>query len=326
MKYNIIGDIHCRDNWKKLVREDCVNIFVGDYFSPYFPYPFEDQVSNFMDIIMYKTNHPETVLLLGNHDEDHWHIHERYSRFDSEHFETIRELFEENKDYFQIAYSIEDKILVTHAGVSVVWYVRQKYNIPFTNIITCNYDEDDEVYDLYTGDKIKVENPVKYSLSKSIEETWKMFTDRHYTYTGVQPIDREPRNGQIVIWNKITWCYVNHEWIKLEVTPNQVAEFINSLWLSGNYRAFNFNNNCGPNDYYGDDERHGPLWIRPSALSYSNIFQNTPYYQVVGHTRPQSKTIDRNTKNVMFVDVLGWTTESLIVDTNNISFDINHEK
>ena len=35
MKYNIIGDIHGRTSWKELVIEDGINIFVGDYFSPY---------------------------------------------------------------------------------------------------------------------------------------------------------------------------------------------------------------------------------------------------------------------------------------------------
>ena len=53
MKYNIIGDIHSRTNWKKLLKDDCINIFVGDYFSPYFPYSFEEQVNVFMDIILY---------------------------------------------------------------------------------------------------------------------------------------------------------------------------------------------------------------------------------------------------------------------------------
>ena len=39
--YNIIGDIHARVCWKNLVQEDCVNIFVGDYFDPYEYVPHE---------------------------------------------------------------------------------------------------------------------------------------------------------------------------------------------------------------------------------------------------------------------------------------------
>ena len=34
-KYVVIGDIHCRDNWKRLILKDAVHVFVGDYFSPY---------------------------------------------------------------------------------------------------------------------------------------------------------------------------------------------------------------------------------------------------------------------------------------------------
>lgn len=41
--YNIIGDIHGRTCWKDLVREDCVNIFVGDYFDPYDGIQFEER-------------------------------------------------------------------------------------------------------------------------------------------------------------------------------------------------------------------------------------------------------------------------------------------
>ena len=125
MRYNIIGDIHARTIWKELVIDDAVNIFVGDYFSPYFPYPFEDQEKNFLDIIQYKKDHPQTILLVGNHDEDHWHICEGYSRCDYVNRTKIQKLFSDNADLFQAAYSIENKILVTHAGVSSWWYNRR---------------------------------------------------------------------------------------------------------------------------------------------------------------------------------------------------------
>ena len=125
MKYNIIGDIHARTVWKELVIDDAVNIFVGDYFSPYFPYPFEEQEKNFLDIIQYKKDHPQTILLVGNHDEDHWHICEGYSRHDNVNLPRIQKLFADSADLFQAAYSIENKILVTHAGVSSWWYNRR---------------------------------------------------------------------------------------------------------------------------------------------------------------------------------------------------------
>ena len=41
-KFNVIGDIHGRTKWKELVKDDAVNIFVGDYFDPYDDYTFEE--------------------------------------------------------------------------------------------------------------------------------------------------------------------------------------------------------------------------------------------------------------------------------------------
>ena len=124
-KLIVIGDIHGRTCWKELVREDAVNVFVGDYFSPYHRIPFEDQEKNFLEIVQYKKDHPSTILLIGNHDEDHWHICERYSRHDRVNLTKIQKLFEDNKEYFQAAYSFENKVLITHAGVSSWWYNRR---------------------------------------------------------------------------------------------------------------------------------------------------------------------------------------------------------
>lgn len=69
MKYNVIGDIHGRVCWKELIISNAINIFVGDYFSPYDDISFEDCKKNFLEIIEYKKEHPETVLLYGNHKD-----------------------------------------------------------------------------------------------------------------------------------------------------------------------------------------------------------------------------------------------------------------
>lgn len=241
MKYNIIGDVHSRSIWRKLVREDCINVFVGDYFSPYFPYSFDEQAKEFMDIIMYKVKHPETILLIGNHDEDHWHIQEQYSRFNYSHVNDIKQLFEENKDFFQIAYSIDNKILISHAGVTTNWFN--------------NYLKD--------------------------------------TVT--------------------------------DVTPDNLADAINNLWLSGKYHAFDFRSNSNYFDCYGDSPQHGPLWVRPQTLSQCNIFNDTQYMQVVGHTQVEYIDINENPYNILLVDTLGFGRQSLIIEANNgiISFGIN---
>lgn len=127
-RYNIIGDIHGRACWKELVRDECVNIFVGDYMDPYEDekIPVEQVVRNFVDIVAYKMAHPQTVLLYGNHDLHYITTKDRSSRYDALHAETIQQVFEQTKHLFAgVAYAIENKALVTHAGVSKEWYEKE---------------------------------------------------------------------------------------------------------------------------------------------------------------------------------------------------------
>lgn len=126
--YNIIGDIHGRTSWKELVDEDCINIFVGDYFDPYDRISIEALCSNFMEIIELKKRLPENVILLyGNHDYAYLpKVHERNSRYDSWNAKTISSLFVENEALFHgVAYAIGEAYIVTHAGITAAW--RLKY-------------------------------------------------------------------------------------------------------------------------------------------------------------------------------------------------------
>lgn len=123
MKYNLIGDIHGRTTWQHLVREDAINIFLGDYLDPYADEGFspgEEEYANLQSIIRYKQQHPETVLLLGNHDL-HYLWHEHYSRHNAAYAERFAELLRQHLHFFQAAYAIGDRILVTHAGVTRPW-------------------------------------------------------------------------------------------------------------------------------------------------------------------------------------------------------------
>lgn len=122
--YNIIGDIHGRSTWKELVDEDCINIFVGDYFDPYGWFSIEALCDNFKEIIALKRRLPDKVVLLyGNHDYAYLpKVRERNNRYDSQNAKTIASLFVESEDLFHgVAYAIGEDYIVTHAGITKPW-------------------------------------------------------------------------------------------------------------------------------------------------------------------------------------------------------------
>ena len=66
-----IGDIHGSAKWRDIVEEnnDATVVFLGDYLDPYGPYNRDDILNNLAEIIEYKRNNMQRViLLLGNHD------------------------------------------------------------------------------------------------------------------------------------------------------------------------------------------------------------------------------------------------------------------
>ena len=124
--YNIIGDIHGRTSWKELVTDSGINIFVGDYFDPYERIPHQQLMQNFADIIDFKKQHPETILLYGNHDLHYLIKQERASRYSILHARQYRKAFEDSSDLFYgVAHAIKDTILVSHAGVTKEWYEKE---------------------------------------------------------------------------------------------------------------------------------------------------------------------------------------------------------
>lgn len=116
-KLNIIGDIHGRPCWKELVQDDAINIFIGDYLdSREVAISPQDELINFLEILQYKKEHPENVvLLIANHDIKYMFGYEKPHYYDM--FYEFRELFH------GVAYAF-DNYLITHAGVSKEWYER----------------------------------------------------------------------------------------------------------------------------------------------------------------------------------------------------------
>ena len=126
----IIPDIHGRSFWKEAVkgRETEEIVFLGDFMDPYsdeniFP---DDALVNFKEIVEFKKQHPDNVVLLvGNHDLHYFYVSfdatSRYCRYLAQ---DIRELFIHNIELFQLAYEkdIAGKHFVfSHAYIHKLW-------------------------------------------------------------------------------------------------------------------------------------------------------------------------------------------------------------
>lgn len=127
MNYRVIGDIHGRKVWKKLVDADSLCVFVGDYFDPYDDIPFQDCMDNMKEILQYKSEHPQTILLLGNHDTHYLcDDKERCTRYMTGYEQAIERLFREHINAFEgVTYSPDYKVLISHAGVAAEWMERR---------------------------------------------------------------------------------------------------------------------------------------------------------------------------------------------------------
>jgi predicted phosphodiesterase len=133
----IIPDIHGRQFWKNAVSqyEDKVEkvIFLGDYLDPYECEGItrKNAIRNFEEIIDYKINNKnKVVLLLGNHDLHYWskEFHTR-SRYDSSNAYHIIEDFKTHRSLFELAHEEtigNKKYLFSHAGLMNSWVERNK--------------------------------------------------------------------------------------------------------------------------------------------------------------------------------------------------------
>lgn len=122
----VLPDIHGRKFWKDVIpyADNATIVFLGDYLDPY---PDEgitpqDAIQNFIDIIHFKKEHPNNViLLLGNHDCGYAiNLDVCDCRTDYENYEYIKSLFDANHDLFQLAYETTvdgQHYVMTHAGI-----------------------------------------------------------------------------------------------------------------------------------------------------------------------------------------------------------------
>lgn len=133
MKIIAIGDVHGRGSWKRIAQTQVFDklVVLGDYFDS-FEIGATEQMDNFLELMAYKTDNPDKVILLtGNHDVHYlpaaMNDLEVYSGFQQRHAFQISRLLEEHKHLLQMCYQWEN-YLFTHAGVTHTWLNDVGYN------------------------------------------------------------------------------------------------------------------------------------------------------------------------------------------------------
>jgi predicted phosphodiesterase len=132
MKLIAIGDTHGRTAWKKIVTTTEFDkvVFVGDYFDSKDGISPEQQLSNFEDLIAYKKeNTDKVVLLFGNHDYHYLRtVDETYGGFQELHKTAIQNLLHEalEADLLQMCF-IHKNYIFSHAGVTKTWLSNTGY-------------------------------------------------------------------------------------------------------------------------------------------------------------------------------------------------------
>ena len=143
MKILINPDIHGRVFWKYSIEhkdEFDKIIFLGDYLDAYSPDLLVNEKDNFKEIIQFKKDNPDKViLLLGNHDCHYINskiLHSsRYNPFKAS---IYHKLFNDNLDLFQLVY-IYNKYLFSHAGVYQKWMDLNKLTLK--DLLDCDLDK-----------------------------------------------------------------------------------------------------------------------------------------------------------------------------------------
>lgn len=166
MKLVAIGDIHGRNTWKAVVKAnpdaDKV-VFIGDYFDSRTGEPMGVQLENFFEILQYKReNMNKVVLLIGNHDYHYFRgVKERYSGWQPEASAVFElALYQARIEKLMVWVHREDGYLFSHAGVTNSWLgntpcesVEEINELP-DRAFSFNAGLPDNAYHSYIGDNI----------------------------------------------------------------------------------------------------------------------------------------------------------------------------
>lgn len=130
-KVLIIGDIHGRTDWEKMVMHALPKfyhiIFLGDYVDSFDIKPVHI-MHNLKKIIGYKKKYPERITcLLGNHDFAYIGNHYQTSGYNMHASFDYQTVFNENAELFDVAWGFRNDMtkkytLATHAGLTLTYY------------------------------------------------------------------------------------------------------------------------------------------------------------------------------------------------------------
>lgn len=229
----VLGDIHGRPIWKDIIEKESPEqvIFLGDYVSTHENYTEQEQVDNFEEIIEYKRNHPNTIMLRGNHDLQHLGYHWAQC---SGYFPKVAKLMKEWKqtylDNTQWLYIIDNTVF-SHAGISKVW-LREEMGI----------DPDNLTNDIL-NDINKLEPSEKFGFTS--RDRWDIYGESPY-----QPLTWIRPNTLVDVmipgYNQVVGHTVSYK----VFNPREMEHLDNDLWLcdalgegwyltinDGNYKA-----------------------------------------------------------------------------------------
>lgn len=153
MKLIALGDTHGRSKWKEIVeleKDADKIIFIGDYFDAKDGgYSANRQIENFKDILEFKKDNPDKVILLiGNHDFHYLKgVNEEYSSYQFGYGKDINSVLQPAVDegLLQMCYQY-DKYFFSHAGLTKTW--ANNNNIDMDNL-------EDSVNELFRNDVTK---------------------------------------------------------------------------------------------------------------------------------------------------------------------------
>lgn len=135
-KILICPDVHGRKFWhkaKEIIDEVDMVVFLGDYLDPY-PHEgitFEDSVEEFKDILNFKEQYSDkVVLLVGNHDMHYIKLDfMNCSRLNVSRRQEMHDLYMNNINKFNLVFLFGSNWLFSHAGVYKDWMAKYEIDL-----------------------------------------------------------------------------------------------------------------------------------------------------------------------------------------------------